>query len=256
MNQLQYFNEERETNIFMLDSFPSDIDNVLDRPVNQLIKSIKDKLKKCDSKYIKLQKKDREEETKYKNLNKARSYDNEIQIEIFTLLEDISYLEEELNALFEIKVIYAFKHLEINLKLLLSMAYPTEFNSKTYKWETIIQFLNSKKIDITTIKEYNDINQLRIVNNSLKHSGRMIEQSIKNIKEFKGKEFYYYIDLEAFYLRVDSFPKKFLISLKNKIIKELYNFSKVRIKELANSFHLRMTKEQALLLSKELLKPY
>lgn len=245
---------EREMAQFELDTFPMNFNNVLDSPVDAVIKSIKIKIQENNTEYAKLAKKDRIEELKYKKLNKIRSYDNELQVGMFSLIENNRYLEEELTALFEIKIIYAYKNLEINLKQLLCLAYPDEKTGKFYKWENLIQFFTSKKIEVSTIKEYKGVNQLRIVNNAIKHSNRTSDQSINSILEFTGKTEFYYEDLERFYLRVNKLPLKFLNSLKNKIMKDLFDFPNIRIKTIAKSFRQRMTKEQVALLSKELLK--
>src|ERR1700749_2939697 len=94
---------EREMSQFELDTFPMNLNNVLDNPVDTVVKSIKVKIKENNIEYAKLAKKDRVEELRYKKLNKRRSYDNELQLGMFSLIEDSRYLEEELIALFEIK---------------------------------------------------------------------------------------------------------------------------------------------------------
>ena len=245
---------EREMAQFELETFPMNLSNVLDNPVDTVIESIKVKIKENNSEYAKLAKKDGVEELRYKKLNKRRSYDNELQLGMFNLIEDNRYLEEELTALFEIKIIYAYKHLEINLKQLLGLAYPDEKTGKFYKWENLIQFFTLKKIEVSKIQEYKGVNQFRIVNNAIKHSGVISDQSINSIIEFTAKTEFYYDDLEKFYLRVNKLPLKFLNSLKNKIMINLFDFSNIRIKTIAKSLRQRMTKEQAACLSKELLK--
>lgn len=245
---------EREAAQFELDTFPMNLNNVLDNPVDIVIKSIKVKIKENNREYAKLLNKDHVEELRYKKLNKRRSYDNELQLGMFNLIEDNRYLEEELTALFEIKIIYAYKHLEINLKQLIGLAYPDEKTGKFYKWDNLIQFFTSKKVEVSKIKEYKRVNQLRIVNNAIKHSGRISDQSINSILEFTGKTEFYYEDLERFYLRVNKLPLRFLNSLKNKIMNDLFDFPNIRIKTIAKSFRQRMTKEQVTRLSKELLK--
>jgi hypothetical protein len=245
---------ERQMLQFELDSFPRQEYNVLDNPVDDLIMSIKSKIKKNQAKYNGLAKKAKAKELKYKKLNKRRPYDNEEQIEMYNLTELNMFLEEELNALFEIKIIYAFKNLEINVKQLVSLAYPNEKIAKLYKWENLIEFFSLKETESSKLEEYKGVNQLRMVNNAIKHSNNGFDQSINSIEEFKGKKYFYYEDVEKFYLRVNKFPLKFLSLLKNKIKKDLFQFSSDRIKAIAKSFRQRMTKEQAMVLSEELLK--
>lgn len=245
---------EREIAQFELHTFPMDIINVLDKPIDSLIESIKSKIKVNEKDYVKLEKKGKVEELKYQKLNKRRPYDDNIELGMFSLIEDNRYLEEELAALYEIKIVYAFKHLEINIKQLIGLAYPEEKVNRFYKWETLIQFFKAKNIELSSIKEYKDVNQLRILNNAIKHSSGILDNSITGLKEFSGKQYFYYEDIEKFYSRIHKQPIKFLTSLKNLIYEDLFSFPKNRIKQIAKSFRQRMTKEQASLLSEELLK--
>jgi predicted PurR-regulated permease PerM len=166
------------------------------------------------------------------------------------------YLEDELFALFEMKIIYAFKHLEINIKQLLSAAYDDKYINRQFKWDTIIQFLNSKEIITKDLNDYDNINQLRNLNNSLKHSNRTIDQTIKNIQEFQDKEVMSYSELENFYTRIKNSPNIFLTSLISFVFKDLYTFKHERILEISKSFALRMDKNVALEFSEALTNHY
>ena len=68
---------------------------------------------------------------------------------------EIYFIEQELKAISEMKIIYAYKHFENKLKFLLSAAYGVSKN-KMFKWEFITEFLKEKNIDIkkvTTIRK-------------------------------------------------------------------------------------------------------
>lgn len=60
---------------------------------------------------------------------------------------EVYFLEQELKAISEMKIIYAYKHFENKLKFLLSAAYGIS-KSKMFKWEYITEFLKEKNIDI------------------------------------------------------------------------------------------------------------
>lgn len=60
---------------------------------------------------------------------------------------EVYFLEQELKAISEMKIIYAYKHFENKLKFLLSAAYGIS-KSKMFKWEFITEFLKEKNIDI------------------------------------------------------------------------------------------------------------
>lgn len=106
------------------------------------------------------------------------------------------------------------------------------------------------------MSDYENINELRNVNNTLKHSDRIIDQSIRNIAEFGGKDTLTYIDLELFYNRVKKSPAIFLGSLVSYVFKDIYSFTPERIFEMARSLALRMEKEDAVEFCEELLKLY
>jgi hypothetical protein len=186
----------------------------------------------------------------------ANQTGHSLHSQMYGYIQDVIYLEDELFALFEMKIIYAFKHLEINIKQLLFAAYQDNYITRQFKWDAIIQFLNSKNIVAKELNGYDNINQLRNVNNSLKHSDKIIDQSIKNIEEFKDKENLNYTDLELFYNRVKKSPNIFLTSLVSFVFQDIYTFTYDRISEMAKSLALRMDKKDAIELSAELLKLY
>jgi hypothetical protein len=171
-------------------------------------------------------------------------------------IRNISYLEEELTTLFEMKIIYAFKHLEIEIKNLISAAYNDKSISKSSKWDNLINYLKSKKIDINEIKQYREVNQLRTVNNSLKHSNEQLDKSLNGIEEFKEKEFINYEILEQFYTRVKDSSGTFLSFLSFAIYDNLYVFNEEKLDRISDSIVLRMDKKNADNLIEKLKEKY
>ncbi|HEU5051561.1 MAG TPA: hypothetical protein VFT78_00545 [Hanamia sp.] len=249
--------EKREMNKIGLDTFLLQKENVLDFPIDNLIKSLKIQLHKAKSEYHKLTKLERSSRKEVMELKKNENVkETNLQPVIMNYFQEIIYIEDELFVLYETKIIYAFKFLEINIKQLLSAAYEDSSIARQFKWESICQFLKSKKISIKDFNDYENIEQLRNVNNSLKHSDKEIDQRMQQIQEFKNKETFNYIDLESFYIRIKKSPAIFLNSLVHFIFNDLYIFKHERIWELAKSFALRMDKKDALEFSEELLKFY
>ena len=156
---------------------------------------------------------------------------------------DIYFLERDLLALSEMKIIYAFKSFETHLVWLLKASYSPELNKRIYKWETIKDFLNSKKIRISDIDGFEEINQLRIVNNSIKHSIKSKPADLKNIKEFQGKESLAYQDFLNFYKRVEGSIMTFISALSSKIESDLYEFDNNRLDDITDKFKERMDKK-------------
>lgn len=183
-----------------------------------------------------------------------KSNDNKCLEEAINDEWEIIFLEQELKAITEMKIIYAFKDFEIKLKFLISKSYQKIDKSKMYKWEFISDFLKSRNIDIKSIVEYSQIDELRNVNNALKHSN--VFESKVLPKEFKNKENITYKDILAFYTRIENSPKKFMIELSNLILKDLYDFDEFRINEIAEKIALRLDKKTAELLIKKVLEKY
>lgn len=244
--------EQRQMNQISLDTFNHGRENILDYPVDNLIQNLKIQISEEYSehdKWIELEKNDPD---RFNELEEqANQTGHSLHAQMYGYIQDVIYLEDELFALFEMKIIYAFKHLEINIKQLLFAAYQDKYINRQFKWDAIIQFLNSKSIIAKDLNDYDNITQLRNLNNSLKHSDQIIDQTIKNIPEFKDKETLHYSDLELFYNRVKKSPTVFMTSLISFVFKDIYTFPNERILEIAKSFALRMDKNVALEFSEE-----
>lgn len=171
-------------------------------------------------------------------------------------LRAASYIQDELSTLFEMKIIYAFKHLEIEIKNLISASLNDKSIGKYSKWDNLIQYLKSKNIDIKEVKDYREVNQLRTVNNSLKHSNDQIDNSLKGIEEFKEIEYANYETLQKFYNRVKESSNSFLSSLSSAIYENLYEFNDEKIEKISKSIVLRMDKSNADKLIEQIKKKY
>lgn len=248
--------ETRECNKISLDTFTFDKYNVIDSPIDSIIKEIKLKIERKyeeHKKWIDLQKNDPQ---KFHELNEiAERTGHNLDIQMHECIEEIGYLDDELYALNEMKIIYAFKHLEINLKKLLSASYGDSSVSKQFKWENLKQFVNSKEINISAVEGYIEVNKLREVNNFLKHSD--IEYApIKKIIGIKSDAKINSESLEKFYSDLKKYPNIFLISLANKIYQDLYEFDDNKLSKIANSYALRMDERTAKIMMEKLLNIY
>ena len=176
--------------------------------------------------------------------------------DFMNLKQEVDDFENELFALYEVQIIYAFKNLEIRIKGLISQSYPTEILNKNSKWGNLIEFLRFKKIEPKNILGYKEINELRIVNNSIKHSASKIDNSLNEIEEFKEQNNLSFELLKSFYQRVKSFPNLFVKALSEMIVKDIYEFNEERLFTMAKSLAERMTIEQATKFNKLLSKHY
>lgn len=259
MKQFRYnqIEESRETDKLSLETFSFDKHNIVDYPIDKLIRDLKIDIEKLYSQHAEWLEMSENNPERFNELDEiAQRTGHSLNIQMYEYIEEAAYLRDELFALYEMKIIYAFKHLEINIKKLLSYSYDDKSVNRQFYWNDLKQFLSIKNIDVSKITGYLEVNQLREVNNSLKHSNESSHDSIKNYPEFKGKLRITYEVLEKFYVRIKDFPNVFLDTLARKIYEDLYEFDDAKIKAIAKSYALRMDENNAKKLADNLLKYY
>jgi len=153
---------------------------------------------------------------------------------------DTYYMEDKLLALSEMNVVYSYKDFEINIKKLIGASYGID-TKDFYRWNIITDFLKSKNIKYSELKGYQEINQLRKVNNSIKHATKGIDKDIKSISEFSELKHMRHYELSDFFNRVKEFPNEFLDALSSEIYKNLYDFDNERLKIIAELYANRCT---------------
>jgi hypothetical protein len=248
-------NYSRNANKIGLETFSLDKYNIFDRPVDGLIVDLNIQLKTLTAEHDKILKLRSTDPEKYHELQEiAHQTGHNLLDQAYDDLQSELYIYEELFSLYEMKIIYAFKHLEINIKTLISAAYQ-EKDKQLYKWENLIQYMKLKGLDISKLNGYSEVNELRMLNNNLKHS-KEIDNDVKNIKEFQKKKTITHHDIDLFYKRICAFPYKFLQSLSTAIYNDLYNFTDEKIMKMAKSFALRMNKNEASTFAETILKFY
>jgi hypothetical protein len=85
--------------------------------------------------------------------------------------EEIVYGKQLTRLSDELAVIALYRKLEIDTKKALKIVFPQE-SPKTFSyWRDLKRFLVTQGIDITLLPEYSVVNELRLINNCLKHSG-------------------------------------------------------------------------------------
>lgn len=131
--------------------------------------------------------------------------------------------DDKLLALSEMNIVYVYKEFEINLKRLLKIAY-NENGQKNFQWKNLVSFFKSKGIAIEKIKGADQVNELRKLNNHIKHSNtREVSDKIINIEEFKGEKHIDSDDINVFYQRIKDFPLTFLANLSFEILSTINN---------------------------------
>ncbi len=152
---------------------------------------------------------------------------------------------EENRIIIEMKIVYLYKTIEINLKTLLNVAYDLSDSKKSFfNIESIISFLNEKDINIKTSKFYNDFNILRKLNNQIKHSSLIIQdKELLKCGYFKSNQ-YTSTELNIFYNSIKDKPRLFLKDIQDQIYNDLYVYTPERIEELSKELVKRMDNSQ------------
>ena len=217
-NSLQ---EQREMNQFAFFSLSHEANNRFDYIADEAIMRLETEIEKSCEAYSQLESIRQNEPEKWKRMEReAHERDMDLSGEFNSYALDTVYRTEEMIVLMEMKVIYAWKHLEIYIKKLISEAYP-EINTKDfYKWNSLVAFLKSKGIRPDTLDGYAEIIQLQKVNNKAKHTELSCKE-LQSIPEFKDNGALSYESIEKFYGRVKNSPNKFLKALYEAIDREL-----------------------------------
>lgn len=180
----------------------------------------------------------------------------DIESDMQYCINDSEYINEKIWTLIEMKIIYAFKFLELNIKKLIRTTFPDTKTNDFYNWDSLSSFLKSKNIKPENLKGFHEVIQLKDINNSLKHSGEFNEDIKKRIPEFREKDVIVFHDLNSFYTRINTFPKIYLEELASAIQKELYEFNEQKIERIAHDIANRMEKSDAVLLIKAIESKY
>ncbi|AXX59691.1 hypothetical protein FORC53_1352 [Vibrio vulnificus] len=164
---------------------------------------------------------------------------------------DAQMLEDQLLSLSEMKIISLFKSFEIVQKELINVAFENVNTRELYLWENVKSFFNSKNISYGRLSGYDNINQLRIVNNNIKHS-HVIDGEVNRlgIKEFKDLDVFTYESLDKFYSRVSGSVGAFLETLSETIINHLFGYDDDRLCEMVEELSQTMNKQTMLKLAK------
>lgn len=182
-------------------------DNLKENIFNQVVFSFYNQLKKELNERVK----------EYVQLQEKCGGDN------FDYYLGIDDFEIKLSTISEMNIVYSYKEFEINVKRLLGGAYNKK-SEGLYNWHELKAFLKSKNIKLSDLEGYNEVNQIRKVNNHIKHSAdNKIDDKIKGIEEFKDCKYLRYYELDDFFERVKNSPYVLLESLAEAICKDLFD---------------------------------
>lgn len=175
------------------------------------------------------------------------------EMEYFYMNESLS-IESKLGSIYEMIIVNDYKEFELVLKKLLKATLDIE--EKDYRgFKDIKTLLKDKGIKIPSLPYYNEMNDLRKVNNHIKHSiSNENLKELQNIPEFKNEKSITYEKLVLFHRRIKDLRIQFIWSLKWEIYSYLYDYDEDRIKNIANRIIRRMDEKDIDLLIHELDK--
>lgn len=238
--------KNRDYNKINLQTWTMDLKNVFDSPVDKLIEDIKKKCIAVQNEHDEWTRLEENENERYKAIEEqAEHYEINLLQQRYDYILDLIYYQEQMQAILEMKVIYSFKSLEINLKKLLATAFKLNNVKEFYRWEYVIRFLANNNIDVKKVMYFKEIDELRLVNNFLKHS-HSFDQSLKIIQEFSSVNEIRLLELEQFYNRISFAPQRFLEGLSISIYQELYEFNDQKLMSIATELALRLETKDAL----------
>lgn len=170
------------------------------------------------------------------------SDDIKVYDEMGELFTDDYWSIEHLNVLSEMKIIYLFKSVENTMKSLINIGYPKINTRDFFQWDSMASFFKSINIKISDFAGYDEVTELRMVNNSFKQNSS-INNEINKIREFKNELQFSYVNFEKFHNRIKSKIQIFIKLLGQAIIKDLYVFGDARVEKISDDFKLRMDED-------------
>jgi hypothetical protein len=253
---LSHRDKKKRNILFLTDKF----NFWFETAISSRIDSLSNELNELNDKLIKIE----QDRLDYEEINDVYNEDGKPYEEYLDFFGEIGEINAEIDLLSmqhlsieEMKIVCLYKEFEILLKEMLKISLENIDTNQIYKWEHIKSILNNIGINIGDIDRHNQINELRIVNNSIKHSNIINEKVHKSmVAEFDGKEEFDSQSLSDFYLRIRDEPVSFIKSLANKIIEYLFVFDDERIEKIVSQYQYRMDKDAAFKLSEILKKRF
>lgn len=93
------------------------------------------------------------------------------------LAADENYLADQLPTLVgELMILATYKTIEIAMLRIITLGYPDIKPDKLYKFDKIRDLIKKKGLDITVLSGYAAVDELRCINNSIKHEGVVNKQ--------------------------------------------------------------------------------
>ncbi len=132
------------------------------------------------------------------------------------LADDLYELDLITNLADHLAVVAPYRVVEINTQRMLNQKFgTTAARGKAFQWRTLRNFLSGDGIEIDKIPHYHAINELRLLNNAVKHAGRVSSELARDYPRWKvGNEL---TDLGAAYERFKGHVPPYILRLAERL---------------------------------------
>ena len=132
--------------------------------------------------------------------------------------EESVYGEELADLTSELAIVALYKKLEIDTKRAIKIVFPEQSDRDLFKWETLKNFLRGQGIDIENFSKYSEVDELRIINNCIKHSG-IVDGNLSKFGEWKKGE--HVTSLDRHFHRLALAAERYMADLTNALSSKL-----------------------------------
>lgn len=197
-----------------IDSFETRYLNVIDPKLEESLASLREKHKESIQKYSEL----------VRNSVPANTEEEFIEQQRDNYYAKMFYTEDLKVAfcLYELRIMYEYKYFEIKLNELGLSAF--EDWKESFRWEHTLKDFKKQGINLSSLTNFQYLDEFRRVNNALKHSGNVVTNKIKNIKEFRTHKVFQVGQLKEFYERVKDAPYSFISELSTAVYNRLWPY--------------------------------
>jgi hypothetical protein len=164
--------------------------------------------------------------------------------------------EEALLALEEMRLVFMYKSVEIAIKDMVIFAFPNLDPKEMYRWDVVKSHLKANGISIGELTGFQETNALRIINNNIKHSPDLTQESKNCLSCWRYENEFTAKNLELFCEDIKPKVIQFMECLGEAIIKSAYDFDDSKLEAIAAAIHEKLDREQVIELIEKLRTKY
>ena len=164
--------------------------------------------------------------------------------------------EEDILALEEVRVVFLFRRVEIAIKKMMHIAFPKLNSKDLYRWDVVKSHLKANGIIVANIQGYQETYSLRVVNNNIKHSSDLTEETKRSLPYWNSEIEFTYNNLRNFREQVESKIRSFMEGFGEAIIEAVFNVDDSKLETMACELSERLTSDQAGRLIEKLRRKY